>query len=306
MPSPLRASMGRSMSATRDTAALLVLQRLAKPRHAAELLEEHEDPLAALRALDRTTQLSLDTPDRASHETQIDGVLAELEGLEAEGISLLTVLDEAYPRNLRLVYDRPLVLWVRGALSERDDRSVAVVGTRKASPAGLERACQISYQLVDAGYVVVSGLAAGIDTAAHAAALEAGGRTIAVIGTGLRHAFPRQNVELQRRLGAESAVISQFEPSQEARKWTFPMRNAVMSGIARATVVVEATYTSGARMQARLALEHGRPVVLMEALLEHEWARLYAERPGVHVVAEVTEVVDLLDRLYAPDLTLTA
>jgi DNA processing protein len=84
------------------------------------------------------------------------------------------------------------------------------------------------------------------------------------------------------------------------------MRNAVMSGIARATVVVEATYTSGARMQARLALEHGRPVVLMEALLEHEWARAYAKRPGVHVVAEVAEVVDLLDRLYAPDLVLTA
>ncbi|MGO9447683.1 MAG: DNA-processing protein DprA [Solirubrobacteraceae bacterium] len=294
------------MSVTRDTAALLALQRLAKPRRAAELFEEHGEPLAALRALDGTTQLALDTPAPASGETELDEVVAELEAWEAEGISLLTVLDEAYPRNLRLVYDRPLVLWVHGALNERDDRSVAVVGTRKASPAGLERARQISHQLVDAGYVVVSGLAAGIDAASHLATLEAGGRTIAVVGTGLRHSFPRQNAELQRRLGAESAVLSQFEPDQDARKWTFPMRNAVMSGIARATVVVEATYTSGARMQARLALEHGRPVVLMEALLEHEWARAYAERPGVYVVAEVAEVVDRLDRLYAPDLTLTA
>jgi DNA processing protein len=294
------------MIATRDTAALLLLQRLAKPRRAAELLEEHGEPLAALHAIDSTGQLALETADPASDETKIDEVLSELEALEAEGISLLTVLDEGYPRNLRLVYDRPLVLWVRGALSNRDDRSVAVVGTRKASPAGLERARQISRQLVEAGYVVVSGLAAGIDTAAHTATLEAGGRTIAVIGTGLRHAFPKQSAELQRRLAAESAVLSQFEPDQEARKWTFPMRNAVMSGIARATVVVEATYTSGARMQARLALEHGRPVVLMESLLEHEWARTYAERPGVYVVAEVADVVDRLDRLYAPDLTLTA
>jgi len=180
------------------------------------------------------------------------------------------------------------------------------VGTRRASSAGLERARQIAHQLVEARYVVVSGLAAGIDTASHVATLEAGGRTIAVIGTGLQHAFPKQNADLQRRLGEESAVLSQFEPGQEARKWTFPMRNAVMSGIARATVVVEATYTSGARMQARLALEHGRPVVLMESLLEHEWARDYAERPGVRVVAEVAEVVDHLDRLYARDLTLTA
>jgi DNA processing protein len=298
--------MESSMSTKRETAALLLLQRLAKPRRAAELFEEHSDPVAALRALGGTAQMVLDACAPVDYESQIADVIAELEAFEAEGISLLTVLDDAYPGNLRLVYDRPLVLWVRGALCEQDSRSVAVVGTRKASPAGLERARQISRQLVDAGYVVVSGLAAGIDTAAHTAALDAAGRTIAVIGTGLRHAFPKENAPLQGRLGTESAVVSQFEPDQEARRWTFPMRNAVMSGFARATVVVEATYTSGARMQARLALEHGRPVVLMESLLEHEWARNYAERPGVLVVADVAEVVDHLDRLYAPDLTLTA
>ncbi len=294
------------MSTKHETAALLLLQRLAKPRRAAELFEEHSDPIAALRALGSTAQIVLDTCAPVDYQSQLDDVIAELKTLEAESISLLTVLDDAYPANLRLVYDRPLVLWVRGALCEQDSRSVAVVGTRRASPAGLERARQISRQLVDADYVVVSGLAAGIDTAAHTAALDAGGRTIAVIGTGLRYAFPKENAPLQGRLGTESAVVSQFEPDQEARRWTFPMRNAVMSGFARATVVVEATYTSGARMQARLALEHGRPVVLMESLLEHEWARSYAERPGVLVVADVAEVVDHLDRLYAPDLTLTA
>ncbi len=294
------------MSTKRETAALLLLQRLAKPRRAAELFEEHSDPIAALQALGNTAQIVLDACAPVDYESQLDDVIAELKTFEAEGISLLTVLDDAYPGNLRLVYDRPLTLWVRGALCEQDSRSVAVVGTRRASPAGLERAHQISRQLVDAGYVVVSGLAAGIDTAAHTAALDAGGRTIAVIGTGLRRAFPKKNAPLQGHLGTESAVVSQFEPDQEARRWTFPMRNAVMSGFARATVVVEATHTSGARMQARLALEHGRPVVLMESLLEHEWARNYAERPGVLVVADVTEVVDHLDRLYAPNLTLTA
>ena len=294
------------MSVTRDTAALLLLIRLAKPRRAAELLEEHGDPFVALDVVHNPAQLALGSLSPPDLDADLDRVCAELENLEAEGISLITALDDDYPSNLRLVYDRPLAVWVRGALAEGDDRSAAVVGTRKASPAGLERARQIAAQLVDAGYVVVSGLAAGIDTAAHTAALDAGGRTIAVIGTGLRRSFPKQSAELQRRLGVETAVLSQFEPDQEARKWTFPMRNAVMSGIARTTVVVEATHTSGAKMQARLALEHGRPVVLMKSLLEHEWARDYALRPGVHVVSEVAEVIDHLDRLYALDLTLTA
>jgi DNA processing protein len=294
------------MTVDRNAVALLLLQREAKPKRAGELLEEHGDPITALDSLRSAAQMTLGEADSSAHPSRLDDAVAEVEALESEGISLISVRDDAYPRNLRLVYDRPLILWARGELDSRDERSVAVVGTRSASPAGVELAREISGQLVDAGYVVVSGLAAGIDTAAHTATLDAGGRTIAVVGTGLRHGYPKQSASLQARLAAESAVVSQFEPDQEPRKWTFPMRNAVMSGIARATVVVEATYTSGARMQARLALEHGRPVVLMESLLEHEWARSYAERPGVYVVAHVAEVVDRLDVLYAPDLTLTA
>jgi DNA processing protein len=99
-------------------------------------------------------------------------------------------------------------------------------------------------------------------------------------------------------------VLSQFWPGQDPRKWTFPQRNAVMSGFARATVVVEASKTSGARMQARLAREHGRPVFLLSSLLEHDWARDYRDRSGVYVVDEGAEVVDRLERLYADELTL--
>jgi DNA processing protein len=181
---------------------------------------------------------------------------------------------------------------------------VAVVGTRRATPTGLAQATSVTSDLVSSGYVVVSGLAAGVDTAAHSSALTAGGRTVAVIGTGLRHAFPKTNADLQRRLGEEHAVVSQFWPGQEPRRWTFPQRNAVMSGFSRATVVIEASHTSGARMQARLALEHGRPVFLMRSLLEHKWARDYETRPAVYVVEAGAEVVDHLDRLYADNLTL--
>lgn len=294
----------------RAAGAVVLLQRRARGRgHAAGFLAEHGDPVEALRALSGADQRPLipDVSGDAEHlDAAIDAVCAELETLESEGVGAITVLDDDYPHNLRLVYDRPLVLWVRGSLSDADSRSVAVVGTREASEQGLGRAREIAGELVASGYVVVSGLAEGIDTAAHLGTLEAGGRTIAVIGTGHRHAFPPANEPLQRRLATESAVVSPFPPDQGPRRWTFPARNAVMSGIARATVVVEATHTSGAKMQARLALEHGRQVVLVDSLLEHAWARDYATRPGVHVVGDVAEVIDLLDRLYAPNLTLSA
>jgi DNA processing protein len=204
-----------------------------------------------------------------------------------------------------MVYDRPAMLFLRGALDEKDSRAVAVVGTRKASPGGLAAAGEIARQLVGAGYVVVSGLAAGIDSAAHMATLAAGGRTIAVIGTGLRHSFPKGNAELQERIAREAVVLSQFWPGQEARRWTFPQRNAVMSGFARTTVVVEASHTSGARMQARLALEHGRPVFLLNSLMEHEWARKYRDYDGVYVVGDGDEIVKNLDRLYSSRLVLS-
>jgi DNA processing protein len=293
------------MTIDRQHAALIALLRRAKPRQAAELLEDHDTPLQALEQLLGGGQLSLDANPAGELDDVIDAATADLRAWEAEGIEVITLLDEDYPLNLRTVHDAPAMLMVRGRLAPTDERSVAVVGTRRASEAGLARAGEIAGNLVEANYVVVSGLAAGIDSAAHRAALAAGGRTIAVIGTGLHEAFPKENAELQARIAREHAVISQFWPDQGPRKHTFPMRNAVMSGLARATVVVEASYTSGARMQARLALEHGRPVMLLSSLVdEHEWAQEYAGRPGVYVVERVAEVVDRLDSLYAARLSL--
>lgn len=294
-----------TLVSTRETAAVLALKTrrdLAWNRVAGEIEEEG----SALRLLERLDEQSADTLFAIDEvKVTLDQLEDQVHAYEREGIKLVTVLDAAYPANLRTVHDRPPVLFVRGELDERDERSVAVVGTRRASPRGLEQARSIAVGLVEAGYVVTSGLAAGVDTAAHTAALEAGGRTVAVIGTGLRHSFPKANAALQERLGRESAVLSQFWPGQEPRRWTFPQRNAVMSGLARATVVVEAAHTSGAKMQARLALEHGRPVFLLRSLLEHKWARDYESRPGTHVVDSPAEVVDTLERLDADTLELS-
>lgn len=294
----------RTLVSTRETAAILALmaRRDLPWNRIAGAVEEEDSALRLLEQLDEKATERLFEVDR--EQVTLDQLEDWVHAWEREAIDLVTVLDSAYPVNLRMVHDRPPVLFVRGALSARDERSVAIVGTRKASVHGVEQAQAIARSLVNAEYVVISGLAAGIDTAAHTATLDAGGRTIAVIGTGQRHAFPKANAKLQERLGHESAVLSQFWPGQEPRRWTFPQRNAVMSGLARATVVVEASHTSGARMQARLALEHGRPVFLLRSLLEHKWAQSYQDRPGVYVVDEGTEIVEHLERLYAEQLTL--
>ncbi len=266
-------------------------------------IEEEGSALELLDALDSANGDRLFADPDDSRDT-LDQLEERVHEYEREGIRLATVLDDAYPDNLRMVHDRPPALFIRGTLASDDDKSVAVVGTRKASDYGLAMTREIASGLVAADYVVVSGLAEGIDTAAHTAALDAGGRTVAVVGTGLRHHFPKVNVDLQDRLADEHAVVSQFWPDQGPRRWTFPQRNAVMSGFARATVVVEASNTSGARMQARLASEHGRPVFLLESLLGHDWAQKAAERSGTYVVRGVEDVLTALERLYSEQLTL--
>jgi DNA processing protein len=225
---------------------------------------------------------------------------ADLERWSDQGIRVLSVLDPDYPDNLRAAHDRPPLVFLAGHLNEADSRAVAVIGSRRATPTGVGRARAISQQLVSHGYTVTSGLAVGIDSGAHLAALEAGGRTIAVIGTGLLECYPPQNAVLQRRIAAECAVISQFWPDAPPTRKSFPMRNAVMSGMSLATVVVEATPTSGARTQARLALAQGRPVLLVDSLLQQEWARQLAGRPGTHVVRSPADVTEVVKRITAP------
>ena len=164
---------------------------------------------------------------------------------------------------------------------------------------GVPQVGDLAAGLAARGVPVISGLAAGIDTAAHTTALAAGGRAVAVIGTGIDRAYPAQNAALQEEIATKGLLISQFLPGAPPTKTSFPMRNAVMSGYALATVVIEAAYQSGARMQARLALQHGRHVFLMRSLLQHDWARGYAERPGVTIVDNAEHVFDGPQRLAA-------
>jgi len=227
----------------------------------------------------------------------VDKAASDLERWERAGIQMVSVLDPEYPSNLRMIHQHPPVLFMRGAADERDATSVAVVGTRHPTEQGIDQARQLATGLAASGVPVISGLAAGIDSAAHTAALAADGRTVAVIGTGIDRVYPPQNAGLQEEIAAKGLLVSQFLPGSSPTKASFPMRNAVMSGYALATVVIEAADRSGSRMQARLALRHGRHVFLMRSLLEHDWARDYAQRPGVTVVETAGDVFGGLQRL---------
>jgi DNA processing protein len=281
------------MAPLNETAALVVLLRTGtRPwQQYADLVEE-AGSAAALLEHERGAQGTLfETDHQAAAAT-------EIERWRRDGMRLLTVLDPDYPDNLRTVHDRPPLIFVKGTLLDTDSRSVAVVGAREATDRGRRHAAAIAEHLTASGFTVVSGLAHGIDTAAHTAALRANGRTIAVIGTGLRRAYPPENDALQRRIADTGAVISQFWPDAPPSRRTFPMRNAVMSGLSLASVVVEASHTSGSRMQARLALEHGRPVFLPTQLADdQEWARALSSRPGAHVFQRPQEITAAVERL---------
>jgi DNA processing protein len=231
----------------------------------------------------------------------LDHYLDLIQSLEGRGVRLLTVLDDEYPENLRHVFNRPPFLFVRGELTEADERALAVVGTRTASQDGLTQARRLAIQLVHHGFTVVSGLARGIDGAAHAAALDAGGRTVAVFGTGIDRVYPPEHGDLARRILARGAHVSQFWPDAPPARFTFPMRNVVTSGMALGTVVIEAHGRSGARLQARICLEHGKRLFLVRSLvLQEEWAQSYAEHPATTVIDSVDDVLDAVTTLVAP------
>lgn len=228
-----------------------------------------------------------------------------IHAMQREGARLVTVLDDDYPANLREIFNRPPFLFIRGSWTPADEQSVSVVGTRRATREGLELAHQFAAGLAERGITVLSGLAEGIDAAAHEAALEAGGRTIAVYGTGIRRVYPPHHEGLAARIEKRGALISQFWPDAPPTKWSFPLRNVVTSGLGMGTVVIQADGRSGARNQARHCLEHGKRLFLVDSVTHEDWASKYAERPGALVVHDVGDVLTVLDELSAEPEQLT-
>lgn len=187
-------------------------------------------------------------------------VEAELEQLTRMNVRLVTQTDVEYPERLTQIHDPPPFLYIRGHFAPQDNLAIAVVGARTASAYGRGVARKLAIELAGCGMSVVSGLARGIDSEAHQAALEVGGRTIAVLGSGLDVVYPREHIALAERIEESGAVVSEFSLGSQPEAGNFPYRNRVISGICLGTIVVEATEKSGSLITARCALDQNREV----------------------------------------------
>jgi DNA processing protein len=185
---------------------------------------------------------------------------AELRVAESHGVDVLTEADAEYPRPLRQIHDPPGVLFRRGKALPQDELAVAIVGTRHATRYGIAQAERLAGSLARTGFTVVSGLARGIDAAAHRGALAAGGRTIAVLGNGVLVNYPPEHKDLQNEIAENGYVLSELPPLMKPLSGTFPQRNRIISGLCLGTIVVEAQDRSGALITARHAYEQGREV----------------------------------------------
>ena len=175
-------------------------------------------------------------------------------------IRKITIDDKEYPKLLRNIYNPPKALYVNGTLISQDEIAVALVGSRRASFYGLETCEKLTYDLALRGVTIVSGMARGVDSAAHRGALKANGRTIAVMGGGHNHIYPAENKELYEKIAGTGAVVTEYEDDVEPLPFNFPQRNRIISGLSLGVVVVEAARNSGALITAGFAAEQGRTV----------------------------------------------
>ena len=213
-------------------------------------------PLAELKQADLPGNLA-DSIEKNRPKINPD---KELEKISKQGIDVVTILDNSYPKLLKEIYNPPALLYIKGRLQETDEFSLGIVGTRRPSAYGQQVTPLITADLAQSGLTIVSGLAKGIDTLAHEAALQAGGRTIAVLGCGLNNIYPASNKELAQAISQQGAVLSEFPPDTMPLPQYFPLRNRIVAGLSLGTLVIEAPTRSGALITAQQALEQNREI----------------------------------------------
>ena len=290
------------MTETEARIALNMIPRMG-PVRLRGLLERLGSAVAVLEASRDTLRDTGVGPEAArsiaSWREHVD-LDAELRRIEAGGVKVYGWHDPEYPPLLKEIHDPPIVLYVRGTLSERDRNSVGVVGTRKPTNYGGECAKKLSYQLAYAGLTVASGLALGVDTLAHQAALAAKGRTLAVIGSGLDALYPPQNRALAEKIAESGAVLTEFSMATKADKQTFPMRNRIISGLSFGLLVIEAGGRSGALISATQAGEQGRSLYAVPGRIDNPLAegsnRLIQQ--GAKLVLSANDILEDLQVLF--------
>ena len=235
------------------------------------LVEAFGSAEAALQATSETQQSKLwefgsSAPAGLIHKLLYYPLQRELELIERHGCGIITLYDETYPPLLKEINNPPILLYVKGELHAADNKSIALVGSRQSTAEGRRLSHKLSYALAKHGITVVSGLARGIDESAHRGALEAGGRTLAVIGRGLGDVYPQENRKLAAQIVKSGALLSEFPMAMEVRRQNFPQRNRIISGLTRGTVIGEAPNGSGALITARHAREQERDVFALPGM----------------------------------------
>ena len=221
--------------------------------------------------------------------------IATISDWRAQGFGITDVLDEDYPALLSEVREAPGVIYWQGSLRPAE-MGVCIVGSRDATSSVLDETYKLAGLLAMRNVPVISGLARGIDTAAHKGAVDAHGRTIAVMGTGLERTYPAGNTQLRQRIQqGEGLVLTQFAPGANVAKWNFPMRNAVMSGYGAATLVMSAGENSGTKHQAQAAVKHGRRVIFPESVVRSvSWASEMVTKGKARSVGSISDACDAL------------
>ena len=268
---------------------------------ASRVLQESTSSLESLHGVGHRLASAISTSSTNDEASRI------LDDCQQHGIAIILDTDPAFPELLSQIPDPPDMLFVRGTLEHCDGLAIAVVGARHATKAGLQIAHAFAEGLAHAGLTIVSGLARGIDAAAHRGAINAGGRTIAVLGSGLHNIYPREHQHLVEDVICHGAAVSELPPTTPPQASAFPRRNRIVSGLSLGTIVIQASQRSGALITARLAGEQGRDVFALPGPVD---CRMSAGchsliRDGVTLVTCIDEILDELGPLHkkvrAPD-----
>jgi len=256
----------------------------------AKAISEDEEKLSKVEGITKNLAVKI---KKALREFDLK---RELSLIKENRITLLSLEDKDYPKNLKEIYDPPYLLYVKGELKEQDENALAIVGSRIASYYGLSLAEKFSFLLALRGITIISGLARGIDTQAHKGALKAKGRTIAVLGSGLVNIYPEENKKLAEEIENSGALISEFPLEYPPLRQNFPRRNRVISGLSKGVIVVEAGERSGALITADFALEQGREVFAIPGKIDSPTSQ------GTHNLIKqgaklVSSIEDILEEL---------
>lgn len=292
-----------------EAEALIALNQLPKigPVKIRALVECFGSGTSALKQASTTLQnargIGAETAKIISQWQDYSDPAAELTLAKERDIEILTQADEGYPAALREMYDAPVVLYVWGKLMERDIHAIGIVGSRKLTHYGREAARKFAYQLAGAGLTVISGLARGIDTAAHEGALAAKGRTIGVLGSGLMQVYPPENLALAEKIaGGFGAIVSEFPLQTKPDKQTFPQRNRIVAHWSQAVLVVECPSRSGSLITANLAGEAGRTIYAVPGPIDRPSSGGCHDliRDGATLVTDGSQILDDFSTLPLP------